>query len=172
MSVPDDGLKRLAEAARGRCHSCFNSRHYDLPSGSRYWCRAFGVEMNEEQHRQVKGCPRWRPYSPPQVLHSGLADNPLLHELVNAEDLLFWKLQYHLDLRGLDLRTLIVIAHPGTSAGEDLKWTATLDDRFSDQDPQSLAEVLSQLRALGYLSLCLIVEQATRYDLRMDTSDA
>lgn len=160
MSSPTDKLSAIAAQAKGRCHSCFNSRHYDLPSGSRYWCRAFAVEMDEPTHQRVKNCPRWRSYVPSGQSLSAVANNPLLHDLIQQEDLLFWRLKYHLETRELDLKTVIALAHPGTSPSQDLKWISTLESRFDNQDPQTLEEVIAQLRALGYSSLCLVVEQA------------
>lgn len=163
MAPENELVEKLAEQARGRCHSCLYSRAYELPSGTRYWCRAFNVEMSEEEHREVRGCPRWRVFTPPGRAVSQIAQNPLLKELVDSEDLLFWQLKYHLENHQLDLKTLITVAHPGTDPVEDLGWIRTLEGRFEDRDPQQLSEVLSQLRALGYSSLSLIVTRALGY---------
>ena len=85
--------------------------------------------------------------------------NPLLQEVIEVEDLMFWRLKYHLEELGLDLRTTITLAHPSLDPQEDLAWIDSLDLRFNDCDPVIFSQVLAQLRALGYFSLAAMVER-------------
>lgn len=151
-------VRQIASQAKGRCHSCIHSRAFDLPSGTRYWCRAFGSELDAERHQEVRGCPRWAAFSPPVPATPPLQANPLLRDLINSEDLLFWRLKCHLDEWGFDLKTVLAIAHPGTDPERDLRWIDSLDARFATEEPWELAQVIGRLRALGYQSLAAMVE--------------
>lgn len=154
-------LLPLVEEARGRCHSCANQRRYDLPAGTRSWCRAFGVELSQEERDEVRSCPRWAPFRPedhrpvPRALQ-----NPLLAGVLQSEDRLFYQLKCHLDDRGLDLKTLMVASHPSIQSVADLAWIDTLDERFSSDHDKPLADILIALRALNYDSLCDMVERS------------
>lgn len=161
-SIDVVAVRRIAEQAKGRCHSCIHSRRFDMPSGTRFWCRAFNAELTPEQHQQIRSCPRWSAFCPVEPRTPGVAANALLRGLIDGEDLLFWRLKQHLDSRGLDLKTVVAIAHPGTDPGRDLTWVDGLDVRFGDQEPWPLAQVLGQMRALGYQSLAAMIDRIVK----------
>jgi hypothetical protein len=154
-------IKQLAQKASGRCNSCLHSRAFHLPSGNRYWCRAFNAELTEEEHRGVRNCPRWSAFIPARNkrIDKNLVFNPLIQAMVEAEDLLFWRLKYHLTKLELDLKTIIVIAHPGTIASRDLIWIDSLNERFENKDPLDFEIVLKELKRLEYLNLAELVER-------------
>lgn len=159
----DERLQALARKARGRCHSCLHQRTFDEPTGTRHWCRAFDVEMTPAERDQVRNCPRWQPFRSGLSRKAGrLLRNPLLHDQIEAEDRLFWQLKSHLDEVGLDLKTVLVLVHEPLTSTAELSWVDSLDSRFADEDPGDLADILSTLRALGYTSLCQMVERVLK----------
>lgn len=95
-SIDHASVRRIAERAKGRCHSCLHSRRFDVPSGTVFWCRAFNTQLDAEQHQGIRNCPRWSAFAPVEPGPSGAADNVLLRELIDGEDLLFWRLKQHL----------------------------------------------------------------------------
>jgi hypothetical protein len=161
MSI--DELLPLVKDAKGRCHSCQHQVRSDLPSGARFYCRSYGVEMTQEERDQVRNCPRWRPFKPyERSINKKTKKNPLVLEHIEEEDELFWNLKKHLDNIGGDLKTLLMLSQASIRSSEDVRWVDSLDDRFSDSKLKSLDETLTQLRALGYPSLCQLVDQIAR----------
>jgi hypothetical protein len=161
MSSFKERLLPLVENARGRCHACAHQRTFDLPFGTRYYCRSFHAEMAAEDRADVRDCPRWVPFRPADSSGRGnrAARNPLLAQMVDAEDQLFWHLKCHLETFGADLKTLMLIVQPSLRTADSLTWIDSLDDRFDDAELLPLHEVLDELRALRYESLCELVDR-------------
>jgi hypothetical protein len=156
MSSLSDRLHKLADSASGRCHSCAFQHSYDLPTGTRYWCRAYDEEMDAEQRNAISACTRWQPVrvaKRPEPADS----NPLLQPHLESDDRLFWRLKCYLDSGDLDLRTLMIIANGPTMSPSDLQWIEGLDDRFDPEDPGTLGEILEELRGLGYQPLADLI---------------
>jgi hypothetical protein len=156
-----DRLLPMAQSAAGRCHSCANSRAYDTPTGTEYFCRAFAIPLSADERATIRQCPRWSLWRPieGQARTTRAARNPLFARIIAAEDQLFWLLKHHLDERGLDLKTLLVLAQPALDCTEDVAWVDGLDDRFDDDTNLPLVDILFELRALGYDSLCRMIER-------------
>lgn len=171
MKPDPDIFLPLIDATRGHCHSCQHSREYPFPSGSRYWCRAFALEMSPEQRRRVSDCPRWKPLrltdGPSRRRHAGT--DPLLASIIEAEDAVFARLKVQLTAQGLDLGTILRLAQPGLSGPEAVRWVDDLADEAESE--LSLDEVLREMRALGYDSVCDVVEQLTYPKKDEDVSD-
>lgn len=160
MSSLSDRLHNLANSTSGRCHSCAHQHVYDLPTGTRYWCRAFDREMDSDQRNAVSGCPKWHAV---RVKPAEIAEaNPLLQPHLSDDDHLFWRLKCYLDAAGLDLATIMIVSNGPTVRAEDLEWTLALDDRFGPEDPGHLADILHELRQLGYTSVAQTVERVLR----------
>lgn len=157
-----DVIAEVAEQARGRCHSCAHRQAFDLPSGTRYWCRAFGRELNEEEQAAVRDCERWRPLM--MGARCRAERNPLFQQALEAEERVFWQLKEHLVSAGVDLKTLLILTQPALRGTSTLRWVDELDERYEGERVAPLPDILRRLRALGYESLCQLVEQALGAD--------
>lgn len=147
----------LVDLASGRCHSCVNKVRYDIPSGSRIWCRSYGVDMQSDEVNQVKNCPRWRGLSIGRKrMPKRLANNLLLAPLLEDEDRLFAQLKIYLDQVDVDLKSLVLIARPHLV--ENLDWIDTLDDRFSGDIDIASDQLLDQLRQRGHSEIAFLAE--------------
>lgn len=153
MTSLSEKLRQVAGQAPGRCHSCIHQHTYDLPSGNRYWCRAYDKEMSEEERNAVRDCSRWRPLRIRQRVMKTQSD-PLIRPHLDAEDVLFWQLSVYLSRAGMDLRTAMLLAHGPALKASETGWIDSLDDRFFGSPLAPLPEVLAGLRSLGYSSLC------------------
>ena len=153
-----DVIAQAAQQARGRCHSCIHRQTFDIPSGPRYWCRAYGRELSEEEQAAVRNCPRWHPLT--MGVRRRAERNPLFQQAIEAEERVFWQLKTHLDPLGIDLKTLLILMQPSLRDSSTLRWVDELDDRYEGEPVAPLPDILRALRALGYESLCRLVEQA------------
>lgn len=160
ISTPADLIATLALQARGRCHSCAHNRTYDLPHRSIHYCRAFDVERNAEQYAATRNCGRWAAFRPTDgpARRDRAANNILLADLVAAEDAVFAALNAHLNVIGVDLKTLLVLAQPPIAHVDDLAWVDGLEDRFDIDDLPCLSEVIEELRSLHYRHLCDLLD--------------
>lgn len=150
----------MVEKTRGRCHSCAHQKEYSFPTGSKYMCNGFHIELMPEDRRDVRNCPRWTPWrSVDQEAREKYSHNPLIKDLIEQEDRLFWFLKSALDEQGIDIKTLMVLSQSSISSVKQVKWIDTLESRFSDETPPVMIDLLSQLRLLGYDALCQLVEQ-------------
>jgi hypothetical protein len=151
----------LAQAARGRCHSCTYQRHFDLPTGTRYYCRAYGADMTADERSEIRECKRWAPFR--RHDNSGrrarASRDPVFAEILDAEDQLFAHLNLHLHEVGVDLKTLLVVAQPAIRCASEVSWVDTLDERFEIERAAPIDEILVELRALRYDSLCELLER-------------
>lgn len=158
MASLSEKLRRMAGQAPGRCHSCIHQHTYDLPSGTRYWCRAYNKEMTAEERDTVKDCSRWQPLRVRARIMKTTQD-PLIRPHLDAEDSLFWQLSVYLQREGLDLRTMMMLAHGPALRVEKTDWIDGLEDRFSDEELRTFPDVIQALRDLGYNDLCDLVEK-------------
>jgi hypothetical protein len=157
-------LHRLASGAKGRCHSCAHQYSYDLPTGTRYWCRAFHKEMTVSERDRVRDCDRWSALK--QDVREGIRDkaldNPLVRPHLDQEDRVFWRLKCYLDFAGIDLQTVLILTGKKPADRDSFAWVRSLDDRFSDDDPGPLSEVFQELDSLGYSNIRQLVEGVLR----------
>jgi hypothetical protein len=166
VQLKEHEIKALSVAtleSKGRCHSCMHCHEFTMPSRAHYWCRVFDAEMTEDRRNQVKNCPEWRPLQIHPNRHSGIqTHDPGIQQQIDREDFMFWRTKKHLERAGLDLKTMMVISNPAPSGSGDLAWLDDLDSRFNGYPPGTIKEVLEDLRALSYISLAQLVEQALR----------
>jgi hypothetical protein len=157
-------LLPLVGQARGRCHSCAHQMTFDLPHRSIYFCRAFDREYDEEAREEVRNCSRWAPFHP--VDSAGRSrramQNPLFAQIIESEDQLFWQLKVRLREIGLDLKTIFVLAQPSIRCTDEVDWIDGLEDRFGYAievaGVASLGEIVAELRALRYDSVCEVLQ--------------
>ena len=161
MSSLSDRLHNLADASKGRCHSCVHQHVYDLPTGTRYWCRAFDREMDSETRNAIVDCPQWHAVRIKRAAEIA-ETNPLLQPHLQDDDHLFWRLKCYLDSAGLDLRTIMILANGPSITADDLDWIKSLDDRFGPEDPGRLRDILQALDGLGYSPVAKLVERVLR----------
>jgi len=155
-------LDLAIQESKGRCHSCMHCLEFKMPSETRYWCRSFNYEMKEERRQEVQGCPRWRPMNPhPEKRITGNLNinDPIVKELIEREDRLFWKIKEHLKSNQLDMKTMIIIANPSGQENNDLSWIEELEEKFAGEEPGQIDPVIEELRNFGYTSLALLIEQ-------------
>ena len=166
MSSLEQRLLAMVEQARGRCHSCANQRIFDLPvTGPVYYCRVYGSEYGQDTRDQVRNCPRWAPFRPTDAAgrFARASRNPLFNRIIEAEDHLFWQLKVRLDELGADLKTVMLLAQPALRNAAELDWVDSLERRFGDgelePDVASLAEIVDELRAHRYDSICEVLDR-------------
>jgi len=90
--------------------------------------------------------------------------NPLFQQALEAEERVFWQLKEHLVSAGVDLKTLLILTQPALRGTSTLRWVDELDERYEGERVAPLPDILRRLRALGYESLCRLVEQALGTD--------
>jgi hypothetical protein len=154
-------LLPMAQQAQGVCHSCRYQERFELPvSGTVYYCKAFHIEHDATSRNNVRGCPKWKVFLPQELARRSRAQqNPLFAQAVESDDKLFWELQVHLQSYGLDLKTVLVLAQPALRDAREVTWVDHLEHRFADdtmieQLVRPLAEIIDEMRALGYNSVC------------------
>lgn len=167
MDIDRDAFLPLIGQTEGFCHSCRNSKEYPFPEGPMYWCKAYALSMDQPQRRSISGCPRWKPIllSKPPRRRRGLYANPLTSSIIESEERLFAALNYHLDRVGLDLKTILLMAQPSLESTENLLW---VDGLNHEDDGRGLDEVLLQMRALGYQSVCDVVDAITGREMYLN----
>jgi hypothetical protein len=157
-------LLPLVDQAHGRCHSCAHQQVYDLPNRTIYYCRAYDSEYDSETRDQVRDCSRWLPFRGADGHSRNLRalGNPLFSRLIEAEDQLFWQLQVRLCEVGVDLKTVLVLAQPSIRSADEVAWIDGLENRFGDAvlapNVASLEEIIAELRALRYDSVCEVLQ--------------
>ncbi len=84
-------------------------------------------------------------------------EDPLVAELVAADDQLLWETKQALDQQGLDLKMILAQAHPVLRiTPESLDWVDQPTEVITE--PRPLPELLAELRAFGYHSVATMIQ--------------
>lgn len=154
LSLPADEREQPA-ITPGRCGSCVFLECYSLPLNDIYFCRRLVKQMTPKQKDRVQGCPAW------EGEYSKTDDQGK----IEAGDIYADTSPLYADLRDalaqydVDLKTMVLLAHPALKSVEQVSWIDKLPSSGKKRNLLDLADLTEALISRDLAALVRIAAE-------------